>query len=228
MSNQKAKDHIVNKRSEILKHLKDVVKKNQFSYRTFGTEIEEYVTDKLIEIFTKSGFVKDSKDYQVARHKNEFPDFLLKSTESHLAVEIKCGNHSKISKGKWIKCKNSNNDMGTLNVWREKIDKYGGENIFYLFIEYNFNDKVKEVKKVTIAPFYQFIGLNKFGLLKYREKDGNLRPKDFTSSPPIETLAHFNSLFKKTVIFRSKRIIKKHWKVISNKERKGFVEELKS
>ena len=66
--------------------------------------------------------------------------------------------------------KNSENDMGTLSEWPRKIAKFGGENIYYIFVIYNFNDKTKEVLDVVVAPFYQFIGLNSDGLLKYRKR----------------------------------------------------------
>lgn len=226
MTNIKTKQCLLGSRKQVLKHLKDVIKKHRFSYRTFGTEIETFVTDKLVEVFTRAGFVKRKTDYQIAENKNVFPDFILNS-KPPLAIDIKSGNHSKKSKGKWAACKNSNNDMGTLNMWSKKIKEFEGENIYYLFIEYNFNDREEEIINVKIAPFYKFLGLNRQGLLKYREKDGNLRPKNFNALSPIVSLSKFNQLFSKTVIFRSKRITKKHWNKIPKGEREKFLEELK-
>lgn len=93
-------------------------------------------------------------------------------------------------------------------------EKFGGDNIYYIFVIYNFNDQVKKVLNVEVAPFYQFIGLNKRKVLKYREKDGNLRPKDFGTEPPIKTLKQFEELLSKTIVYRSKRIIKRHRLII--------------
>ena len=109
--------------------------------------------------------------------------------------------------------------MGTLNDWPNRIKKFGGKNIYYVFIVYNFNEKTKDIQNIEIAPFYSFLGLNKAKLLKYREKDGNLRPKDFDINSPIKTLEQFERLLNKTVVYRSKRIIKKHRKII--KETQG-------
>jgi len=193
----------------ILNELKKIVKSGNFIYRTFGTDIEAYLSNILINIFKKEGFIINAKDYYLAPDKNYFPDFELKMNPS-VAIEYKAGNSSKLSKGKWTTCKNSNNDMGTLSKWPEKLKKFGGENIYYIFVIYNFNDRVKEILDVQIDAFYKFIGLNKDKLLKYREKDGNLRPRDFYEDPPIKTLNQFLNLFKETIAYRSKRIIKKH------------------
>lgn len=220
------KEYLINSRKEIQNYLQDVVSSNDFNYRTFGTAIEDYVTKKLVEIFKRGGFIKSDEDFKVASNKNEFPDFALKCKDFHLAIEIKSGNHSKKSGDRWTTCKNSNNDMGTLNLWQDKLEKFGGDNIYYLFIEYNFNDTEEKIIDVKVGPFFNFLGLNRQGLLKYREKDGNLRPKDFDADSPIKSYQQFQSLFTETIVFRSKRIIKKHWKALPNKEKEMLLAEL--
>ncbi len=212
MKNSKTKNAVkvlVGSKKVILSKLRQVVKTGSFNYRTFGTAIEEYISDILIEIFKKADFVENDKDYILAPNKNYFPDFQLK-TSPILAIEYKSGNEIKLEKSKWVPCKNSNNDMGTLNTWLSKLKKFGSENIYYVFVIYKFNNVTKEITDVQIAPFYKFIGLNKVGLLSYREKDGNLRPKDLFEKSPITSFKQFNKLFEKTIIYRSKRIIKKH------------------
>ena len=205
--------HLQSSRGKILVYLKKIVNGEDFNYRTFGTDIEEHLTAVLIKLFKEGGFIKSGKDYIVAPDKNYFPDLELK-TKPPLAIEFKSGNSSQYRKGKWVTVKNSENDMGTLNKWPLKIAKFGGENIYYIFVFYNFNDKIKDVLNVEIAPFFKFIGLSSSKVLKYREKDGNLRPKDFKIEPPIKTLKQFEELFIKTVVYRSKRIIKKHQSII--------------
>lgn len=202
-------------KGELLKHLKKVVNDKDFDYRTFGTAIEEHLTSALVRVFTKEFLIQNDTDYKIAPNKNYFPDFELKTIPS-LAIEFKSGNKNQYRQGKWVKVKNSENDMGTLNEWPKKIAKFGGENIYYIFVIYNFNDQNKEVLDIQIAPFYHFIGLNSARVLKYREKDGNLRPKDFEIESPIKTLEQFKQLFNKTIIYRSKRIIKRHRSIIKN------------
>jgi len=201
---------LISLKTKILRDLKEVVNAGDFDYRTFGTAIEKHLTDIIVSIFEKAGFIKNNKDYIVAPHKNYFPDFELK-TAPPIAIEFKSGNRNQNRQGKWATVKNSENDMGTLNEWPKRIKKFGGKNIYYIFVIYNFNDRVKEILNVQIAPFYQFIGLNKASFLKYREKDGNLRPKNFDADSPIKTYGQFKELFNRTIVYRSKRIIKKHF-----------------
>jgi hypothetical protein len=206
---------LIDSRNTIFKELEKVIKDNSFYYRTFGVDIENYISDILVKIFTRRSFIKSKKDYVLAPDKNYFPDFELK-TLPPLAIEYKSGNKSKLSKGKWVECRNSNNDMGTLNMWSKKIKKFGGENIYYIFIVYKFDNQNKKIIDLQIDPFYKFIGLNKDGLLKYREKDGNLRPRDFDGKPIILSFRDFEQLLDKTAIYRSKRIIKKHQAILKS------------
>jgi len=210
---------LVSSKKFIFDYLKKVIKNNNFNYRTFGVDIEPYISSALIEIFNKEGFIKSKKDYILAPDKNYFPDFELKVLQP-LAIEYKSGNKVKLSKGKWIVCKNSNNDMGTLNTWLQKIKKFGDKNIYYIFVVYKINDKDKNIIDIQIEPFFRFIGLSKAGLLKYREKDGNLRPKDFDEPSPIKSFKQFKNLFNSTIIYRSKRIIKKHQAILKSVELK--------
>ena len=210
---KEAINYLQSSEGKILSYLKKTVENTAFNYRTFGTAIEEHVTNAIVKILTEGGFVKNNTDYAVSPNKNHFPDFELK-TIPPLAIEFKSGNKSQYRNGKWATVKNSENDMGTFNEWPRKIEKFGGDNIYYIFVIYNFNDAAKEVLSVQVAPFYQFIGLNSRKFLKYREKDGNLRPKDFGVEAPIKTLRQFEELLSKTIIYRSKRIIKRHRLII--------------
>lgn len=213
IENKEIIEYLQSSNNKILSYLKEIIEKTNFNYRTFGTAIEEHLAAIIIKVLKDGGYIKNNKDYVLAQDKNHFPDFELK-TKNPLAVEFKSGNKSQYRNGKWVIVKNSENDMGTLNKWPYKIDKFGGENIYYIFIIYNFNEREREILNIIINPFYKFIGLNSEGLLKYREKDGNLRPKNFDSEPPIKTLKQFSGLLLKTVTYRSKRIIKKHQLII--------------
>jgi len=210
----KAIKTLLSSRGAILSHLRKVITSGSFNYRTFGTDVETHISDVLVKNFKKAGLVKNNNDYSLAPDKNYFPDLELKIIP--LAIEYKSGNRSKLSKGRWVSTNNSNNDMGTFNSWPGKIQKFGGDNIFYVFIIYNFNDQSKEIIDVQIDPFYKFIGLNNKRLLKYREKDGNLRPKDFFQRPLIKDFDRFRNLFNRTIKFRSKRIITKHKKMLKS------------
>ena len=114
----------------------------------------------------------------------------------------------------------------SLSTGSPRLSKIIWQRVYYVFVEYNFNTK-KEIVDVKIAPFYEFLALNRDGLLRYREKDGNLRPKDFSQVSTVKSFYQFQSLFKKTEIYRSIRIIKKHLKNIPKKEAKKIFNNLK-
>lgn len=202
-------------RKRLHQHLSAVVTAKSFNYRTFGTEIEESIIDEIIKIFVESDLIKDESDYQIARNKNEFPDFLLKSIL--LAVDIKSGSVNRKKGNEWVVTNNSNNDLGTLNEWPRKIDEFGEENIYFVFIIYNFTRDKNIIVDVQIDNFYRFVGKSKQGLLRYREKDGNLRPRNFTARPSIEDFQQFKDLLKQTVTHRSINLIKKHSKNVPKK-----------
>lgn len=182
----------------ILKYLQKAVADNEYKYSTFGKDAEP-----LMALGIKNYFIKKHNfletDFVEAPGKNDFPDLKFNTK----AVEFKCAKFNK----------EPGNDLGTLNSWPSKIDKFN-DNIYYLFVSYDeVNGQVK-IENVYFDKFYKFIGVNSAGLLKYREKDGNLRPKswsDFTTNK-----SYFNSLenFKKALVltdeYRSARIVNKH------------------
>lgn len=210
-------DTLKNKRGEIIKELRKVILEHDFDYRTFGTSIEDYLFDIIISILREEGLIKENSQFKRAKDKNEFPDLTIFS-KPIIALEAKSGNRSKLEKGIWKSCKNSANDLGTLNSWESKLKKFNDNNIFYIFIEYNFTDKIKEIVDIKIEPFYKFIGLNRINLLSYREKDGNLRPKDFDAKSPVKSLKQFLLLFPKTKKYRASRIVEKHLKDLDKKD----------
>ncbi len=227
MSTKEAISALMSSQEHFRTSLKRIIATNKFNYRSFGIEIEDYARDILVEVFKQAGVINSREDYKIAKDKNEFPDFTL-LTKPKLAIEIKSGNHYKLEGGRWCSCKNSENDMGTLNKWPEKLGVFGGQYIYYVFIEYSLTDTLADIVDVKTAPFYKFLGLNSDGILKYREKDGNLRPKDFNAVSPIQSLQEFENLFPQTIKYRAKRIIKKHLQSIPEGERNAFLDSLKN
>lgn len=222
------KEALVSSRTRLIACLTRELETGDFEYKTFGTKIEKPIIDELIKIFTEGGYIRTEEDYKKAENKNQFPDFIVLSSPPPLAIEIKAGCHHKKKRNQWVDCKNSNNDLGTLLAWGGKIQKFGGENIYYIFVEYDVDaSEYLKIIDVKIEPFYKFLDKNRSGTLKYREKDGNLRPKNFSSPSSINSFEDFSSLIKPTIIYRSKQIIKKHVKILPENERNLFLDELK-
>jgi hypothetical protein len=224
MNLNEAKQILLNSSGNIEQTVVSEMQNKKFSYETFGKEIETSVLDLIIEIFDKAG----QKEIRKAKDKNEFPDLTVTLSDGVLAIDIKAGNRYKKSDGCWKACNNSENDLGTIRSWPNKLSKFGGDNIYYVFIEYSISDKLHQVEAVRIAPFYEFLDINTKGFLKYRKKDGNLRPKDFGVPAKIKSVEQFESLLILTAVERAKSIIREHIETIPKEQRNALLDELKA
>lgn len=188
----------------LMEKLKDLPSQKSFDYTVFGKEIENYITSALIKYFKN----KNMHNYKIAPDKNYFPDFEI---PGEIVLEIKAARNNA----------NPENDMGTLNSWDEKLEKFG-DSIYYIFIKYECDDSgiVNKINNIYIDKVYNFIGINSAKTLKYREKDGNLRPKswdDFQNGKNyVKDYNDFISMLKKTDGYRAYRITVKKLKAITN------------
>lgn len=194
-----------------------VKNKDNYSYETFGKVIETEISG-ILESYLIDKFKYKKDDFRTAKTKNDFPDFTIIKTNQ--AVEYKTASITE----------HPDNDMGTLNSWPEKIKSFGDE-IYCIFTKYHENNGRITIENVYFDKMYKFIGLIEDGHLKYREKDGNLRPKswnDFDKDIGCKSQIEFVKRLQETEKYRSYRIIKKHWDLISPKQQERFLSEIKS
>ena len=177
------------------------------TYETFGKDVEVPVVDYLLSELKKRTNITN---YKKAAHKNDFPELAIEievgNKKQWIAIDVKSSNHSAYKKGKWIKNNSPGNDLGSFKTLPEHIEKYGGENIHYLWVHYNFNEEVQELVKVEFDSFYRFIGETK-GIIKYRISDGKIRPRLYSQKPFYENFIQFERAFAKGKIERSKKNI---------------------
>lgn len=191
-------------------------------YAIFGKEVEEPVSD-LIEEFLNSEEIEYSATR--AKSKNEFPDLKLTIDGSEYALEHKAGEAST----------GPDNDLGTLNAYPKKIDQFG-DRIFCTFVKYS---KATEgngivVNDVYFDKIYKFVGSfpssERTDILKYRKKDGNLRPKvwsDFENGQVYtETLDDFEHNISETVPYRAEQLVLQHMEDLTDESKTRVYEEL--
>lgn len=143
------------------------IQKENYEYETFGKTFEKYLLQNLLPVFEGKA--------TLAKNKNEYPDCAVSSLS--LALDVKCGNLYVKKGATFAKTKNSNNDYGTIHSWlSNKLQQY--EHHYVVFVLYAMNDIEKSIKSIVCHPVYNLIGVRN-GVLSYREKDGNLRPKNF-------------------------------------------------
>lgn len=172
-------------------------------YEIFGKEVEDPISDLIEDYLNDNEIPYKSKR---AENKNDFPDLELIIDGVKYAFEHKAGEAS-----------NNANDLGTLNAYPDKIKKYG-DNIYCVYIKYS---KATEnngivINDIYFDKIYRFIGKTaaKDGILKYRKKDGNLRPKvwsDFASNTVyFNTLAEFQKAIQNTIEYRAEKLVLQH------------------
>lgn len=199
-----------------------VIEQGLNDYEVFGKEVEKPVSD-LVEEFLKSKNI----EYKVkrAKNKNEFPDLKLTIDGIEYALEHKAGESSQ----------GPNNDMGTLNAYPSKIDKFE-DRIFCTFVKYSKAQKGNGiiVDDVYFDKIYKFIGefssSKRNDILKYRKKDGNLRPKvwtDFNNEKVYTSnIEDFKYKIDKTVQYRAEQLVLQHISDLNDESKARVYEEL--
>lgn len=198
------------------------IKKNNLSNQdNFAKDIEPILTELVTSYLEKNKF---NYSFKVAKNKNEFPDLKLKVDDITYAVEYKTALHS-----------NNASDMGTLKSYPEKIKEYE-DNIYCIFVKYEYKKKSFIIHDIYIDKIYKFIGKTKVKgnsiILKYRKKDGNLRPKswnDFKDNKCyIKNLNGFKKSIEDTNQYRSISVIKEHIDILDSSGRKKIVNYINS
>jgi hypothetical protein len=201
-------------KDDLIEYLKDELNldcKNESSlmnYRNFGTAIEPFITKHIKEYLIKNDNYNET-DFKEASDKNEFPDlFIIKGS---YAVEYKSA----------VNDNGPANDMGTLNEWKRKIEKYE-DRIYYIFLEYEIGEEFIEICNCYIEKVYWFIGVRggEDDVLKYRKKDGNLRPKAWNDFHNLvvywNTLNDFIKGIDKTISYRAKTMVEQYIDLLEN------------
>lgn len=196
---------------------KKILDNNLSNYENFGKEIEPHVSDIIEEYLDCNKIIYESHR---APDKNYFPDLTLYIRGKKYAVEYKCGIYNKYGEI----FNEPANDLGTINSYTKKINDFN-KNIFCIFIKYSIDNRFITLDDIYVDRIYKFVGKKTVKsqiLTKYREKDGNLRPKnwrDFDS-----TTSYFNSLkeFRRALFitnkYRALQIALKNLEKLSTKE----------
>lgn len=198
----------------LLEYLKEnlpqkIIEGGYNSYEIFGKEAEIPISDAIEEFLVAEGITYTPHR---AETKNDFPDLEVEIDGIKYALEHKAGTCNIKGKNK----RTASNDMGTMNAYPEKIEKYN-DNMYCTFVKYSvLHDNTIQIEDIYFDKIYTFIGKGTgfANQLQYREKDGNLRPKKWTDMTNgityFPTLEAFEEAIKATTPYRSERIVVKH------------------
>jgi hypothetical protein len=190
---------------------------NYSSYSTFGKDIEDDISDLIEQYLTQKNIT-----YRAIRAetKNDFPDLELTLKNTSFAIEYKSGCYE--NEGK--KSSGPANDLGTLNSFPSHIKEFG-DRVICIYLKYSINQNIIKIDDIYIDNIYKFVGKNKDKhklILKYRLKDGNLRPKnwnDFDNQTYyFKTLDSFKNALALTNIHRSRQLTLNNLEKLNLKE----------
>lgn len=198
----------------LLKYLKEnlpqkIIDGGYNSYEIFGKEAETPISDTIEEYLTAEGIAYTPHR---AKTKNDFPDLEVEIDGIKYALEHKAGACNIKGNDK----STAANDMGTINAYPDKVEKYN-DNMYCTFVKYSvLQDDTIEIEDIYFDKIYTFIGKGTGfdNQLQYREKDGNLRPKKWSDMcndvTYFSTLEDFKVALEATNRYRSERIVIKH------------------
>ena len=209
---------------ELHKHLIADLQQNSYKYTTYGTDVEKPI------FFYIQNLLSDLPlEIQEAKNKNEFPDIqIFHKGEALLGIDVKAANRLKLDQGQWKPVARPANDLATFDSVPSKLSKWGGENIWFMFVEYIADPKVKNIHRIVFDNFYKFVGTGRDGLMSYRKKDGKIRPKKFDEPSPYATLESFEAGFHLTIDPWRERIIRGHFTKLSDHKKQELLLELQN
>jgi hypothetical protein len=193
------------------------------SYTTVWRNFEEAAIEGLCSSLKRhvTGLTDKHLDLGVqGREKNRLADLAVVCTDGTVEVSIKASRRSE----------NPENDMGTFREYPIRKRRFVAS--FTLWVRYDDTAKDIRLDKVFFDRSYRFVGRSSVvDGVKYRRKDGNMRPKTWAMFESGEshwkTEGEFESAVKRSELHRAKQIVNQYMEALSEEEQRTLYENLK-
>jgi hypothetical protein len=157
---------------------------------------------------------------QTGREKNRLADFAILCDTNVIEISIKASRSSA----------NPENDMGTFHEHPQREKIFAAS--FTLWVRYADDGKEIKCDRVFFDQTWRFVGKSTLvDGVKYRKKDGNMRPKPWTMFDAGEsfwkTEADFEAAVKRAEAFRANEIITERLKELSEDDQRALYERLR-
>lgn len=193
------------------------------SYTTVWRQFEDGVIKALTEVLPGlvGGLSRTNFDHgQTGREKNRTADLAVRCSDGDVEVSIKSARAGA----------NPENDLGTFRDHPNRKRQFAAS--FTLWVRYV--DQGGEVRcdRVFFDRSWRFVGKSSLvDGVKYRKKDGNMRPKPwvmFESGEAFwQTEAEFEAAVKRAEVFRANELIKEYLDDLSESDQRLLYERLK-
>ena len=193
------------------------------SYTTVWRQYEEAVIDALILILPRHIPELTRNNFDVGktgREKNRLADFGIICGTNRIEISIKSARNSA----------NPENDMGTFNDHPARKRLFASS--FTVWVRYD--DSMPEIRcdRAFFDRTWKFVGKSTLvDGVKYRKKDGNMRPKPWrmfdAGRAYWELEEDFEAAVKRSEEFRANELIKEHLQNMSEQDQRILYQKLK-
>jgi len=193
------------------------------SYTTVWRNYEDAAIDALCEILPKhiTGLTGQHFDRgKTGREKNRLADLAVICGTNLIEISIKAARRSA----------NPENDMGTFHDHPARKKIFADS--FTLWVRYDDSGKVIKCDRVFFDKTWRLVGKSSLvDGVKYRKKDGNLRPKPWAMFDSGEafwkTEEEFEAAVKRAETYRANELIKEHLQDLSEQDQRLLYERLR-
>jgi hypothetical protein len=193
------------------------------SYTTIWRQFEDAAIDALCVILPKHIPELMEKNFdrgKSGREKNRLADLAIVCGNEQIEISIKAARHSA----------NPENDMGTFHDHPTRKKLFVAS--FTLWVRYD--DSGKEIKcdRAFFDRTWRLVGKSSLvDGVKYRKKDGNMRPKPWamfdSGAAYWKSEEDFEGAVKRAEIYRANELIKEHLGELSDEDQRLLYEKLK-
>ncbi len=193
------------------------------SYTTVWRQFEEGAIQALGELLPQMiiGLSQTNLDRgQTGKEKNRVADLAIQCADGLIEVSIKAARRSA----------NPENDLGTFRDHPNRKRRFAAS--FTLWVRYDDSGGSIQCDRVFFDRSWRFVGKSSLvDGVKYRKKDGNMRPKPwamFESGDAFwKTEDEFESAVKRAELYRANELIKEYLDDLSESDQRLLYERLK-
>ena len=194
------------------------------SYTTVWRQFEDLTIEALKEILPKhipdlSAKNFDGGEANQGREKNRLADFAIVCGTNTIEISIKAARNSG----------QPENDLGTFRDHENRKKLFAAS--FTVWVRYEDKAGAMRAERVFFDRTWRFVGKSTLvDGVKYRKKDGNMRPKSWAMFDAgkawWESEAEFEAAVKRSETFRANELVKEHLSDLSEDDQKLLHERL--
>lgn len=193
------------------------------SYTTVWRQFEDQAITALEDILPRHIVGLSATNFatgETGREKNRLADFAILCGTNTIEISIKTARNTG----------QPENDMGTFRDHENRKKQFAAA--FTVWVRYEDKGGTLRAERVFFDRTWRFVGKSTLvDGVKYRKKDGNMRPKSWamfeSGKSPWKSEADFEAAVKRAETFRANELVKEHLSDLSEEDQRLLHERLK-